>query len=87
LEMTPTSWSITFLDPLSPTSLKKIDEGNKRALIILNQSFSPVLLRRLWTFCSFRCCADGGANRLYDAVGYLQFNENLPVDPRSAYVV
>jgi thiamine pyrophosphokinase len=85
--MTPTSWSITFLDPLSPTSLENINEGNKRALIILNQSFSPVLLHRLWTFSSFRCCADGGANRLHDAVGSLQINENLPVDPRSAYVV
>ncbi|KAF9516921.1 hypothetical protein BS47DRAFT_1291536 [Hydnum rufescens UP504] len=39
------------------------------ALVILNQSFSRELLDRVWPFCSWRACADGGANYLYDVVG------------------
>jgi thiamine pyrophosphokinase len=52
------SWNVDFLKTNAPTS--------RRALIILNQPFSPGLLRRLWGSCEWRCCADGGANRLFD---------------------
>ncbi|KAI0303812.1 thiamine pyrophosphokinase [Multifurca ochricompacta] len=40
--------------------------GSKIALIILNQSFSKPLLYRLWHASDWHCCADGGANHLYD---------------------
>ncbi|THH09650.1 hypothetical protein EW146_g8628 [Bondarzewia mesenterica] len=45
-----------------------IESGSKkaRALIILNQPFSETLLQRLWQSTSWHCCADGGANRLFD---------------------
>ncbi|EDR08454.1 thiamine pyrophosphokinase Thi80 [Laccaria bicolor S238N-H82] len=54
-----TSWNVNFL------------QGNKHgnlghALIILNQPFSAALFHRVWLSCEWRCCADGGANRLYD---------------------
>lgn len=51
-------WDVDFLQTNPPVS--------PRALIILNQPFSPGLLRRLWGNCAWRYCADGGANRLYD---------------------
>lgn len=52
-------WSTSFLEPL-PANI------SNRALIILNQPFSTALVDRLWNACEWRCCADGGANRLYD---------------------
>lgn len=55
---TATSWNIDFLH--SHTS------SSRRALIIVNQSFSARLFHRLWNSCTWRCCADGGANRLHD---------------------
>lgn len=57
-------WETSFLNPLTT-----IPEGTRRALIILNQPFSLPLLDTLWNACSWRCCADGGANRLYDLLG------------------
>jgi len=49
-------WSLSFLQ----------NTRSKSALIILNQPFSNVLLRRLWHATDWHCCADGGANRLHD---------------------
>jgi len=54
-------WSINFLE-----TNRALDDVDARALIILNQPFSPLLLRRLWANTGWRCCADGGANRLHD---------------------
>ncbi|PCH42259.1 thiamine pyrophosphokinase [Wolfiporia cocos MD-104 SS10] len=58
-------WTIPFLEP--PSTYHAHDR--KYALIILNQPFSRALLSRLWTAGAWRCCADGGANRLHDALG------------------
>ncbi|KAJ7773211.1 thiamine pyrophosphokinase [Mycena metata] len=59
-----TSWNVDFLQPrpqdASPTG--------KRALIILNQPFSESLFLRVWGASQWHCCADGGANRLHDAL-------------------
>lgn len=52
-------WNTGFLQPAFATK-------PKRALIILNQATSTPLLKRLWSTCEWRCCADGGANRLHD---------------------
>lgn len=59
------TWNLPFLDPLPPQSQPN---ARKYALIILNQPFSYPLLRKLWLAASWRCCADGGTNRLYDAL-------------------
>jgi len=34
----------------------------------LNQDFTFQLLKRLWRISKIRCCADGGANRLYKSL-------------------
>lgn len=65
-----------------PTSLLKADkrpdhdgdEHSSPALIILNQPIADTeVLDRLWNHTSYRVCADGGANHLYDL-----FNRDLP---------
>src|SRR5262245_50638433 len=73
----PTLWNLTFLDPLCPIPDKCLDEETRRALVILNQPFSPSLLRRLWNSSSYRCCADGGANWLHDILDSLQHIDSL----------
>ena len=46
------------------------EEEEESALVVLNSaSFGPWLLERLWAASSFRVCADGGANRLFDTLG------------------
>jgi len=65
-------WSPTFMS-------RQPQSTSSAALIILNQPFSFLLLQRLWTSCSWRCCADGGANRLYDIlVGTGKTRDFLP---------
>ncbi|KAF7327626.1 TPK-B1-binding domain-containing protein [Mycena kentingensis (nom. inval.)] len=59
-----TTWTTEFLLPSSTTS-----STHPRALIILNQPFSKALFLRLWSSSEWRCCADGGANRLFDTLG------------------
>ena len=54
-------WHLPFLEPAADS-----DSERKQALIILNQPFSYPLLHKLWTTSDWRCCADGGANRLHD---------------------
>ena len=56
-----TDWDVAFLNP----STVGVPD-TKRALIVLNQPFSQNLLEMLWTTCSWHCCADGGANHLFD---------------------
>jgi thiamine pyrophosphokinase len=55
-----THWSTDFLTNKSP--------GRNVALIILNQPFTVPLLNRAWAGSDWHCCADGGANRLHDAL-------------------
>ncbi|KLO13474.1 thiamine pyrophosphokinase Thi80 [Schizopora paradoxa] len=52
-------WSFDFL---------QVDKtpSKRRSLIILNQPFTLELFLRLWDATDWRCCADGGANRLFD---------------------
>jgi thiamine pyrophosphokinase len=66
------AWETPFLNPLTTHR-----SGVRRALIILNQPFSLPLLETLWQACSWRCCADGGANRLYDLLGEAKDGEQL----------
>lgn len=64
------TWSVDFLTVNPPSDVR-------RALIILNQPFSLSLLRRLWHFSQWHCCADGGANRLYDLHGQSRYLPDL----------
>src|SRR6266404_4089868 len=57
-----TQWSLPFLQSVPSSEATR----TKIALIILNQPFSKPLLVRLWHASDWRCCADGGANRLHD---------------------
>jgi len=59
--MTSRKWAPSFLDESNTSS-----SSNKHALILLNQPFSLGLLWKLWKASSWKACADGGANRLYD---------------------
>ncbi|KAH9037870.1 thiamine pyrophosphokinase [Lactarius pseudohatsudake] len=55
-------WSLPSLQPAPSGEAPR----TKVALIVLNQPFSKPLLHRLWHASNWRCCADGGANRLHD---------------------
>ncbi|KAH9058381.1 thiamine pyrophosphokinase [Lactarius vividus] len=55
-------WSLPFLQAAPSGEAPR----TKVALIILNQPFSRPLLHCLWHASDWRCCADGGANRLHD---------------------
>ncbi|KJA22890.1 hypothetical protein HYPSUDRAFT_138327 [Hypholoma sublateritium FD-334 SS-4] len=55
------TWNVKFLHGNKPTT------ECRYGLVILNQPFSLALLRRLWNSTQWHCCADGGANHLYDS--------------------
>jgi len=55
-----TSWNVKFLQLANGVN-------RRHALIILNQPFRLPLLFRLWKSSQWHCCADGGANRLFDS--------------------
>ncbi|KAJ3572407.1 hypothetical protein NP233_g3106 [Leucocoprinus birnbaumii] len=72
-----TFWNVDFLDASYsiPDNLSAPNQTSRScgsstkhqyALIILNQPFSLSLLQRVWHSSSWRTCADGGANQLYD---------------------
>lgn len=74
------TWSLPFLEPESGRT-----SGREYALIILNQPFTFALLRQLWHAAAWRCCADGGANRLLDTVaGYKARDNTEATDLRNA---
>lgn len=54
------TWDVNFLKNGNHAA------DRPHALIILNQPFSLPLLERLWNSTQWHCCADGGANRLFD---------------------
>ncbi|KAG6865721.1 hypothetical protein C0991_012367 [Blastosporella zonata] len=58
--MAALAWNVHFLQA------QHAQTETSRALIIVNQPFSRELLNRVWTSSTWRSCADGGANRLYD---------------------
>ncbi|KAJ7707769.1 thiamine pyrophosphokinase Thi80 [Mycena rosella] len=68
-----TSWKTDFLQ----TQITS-ETTPKRALVILNQPFSEGLFLRLWSSSQWHCCADGGANRLFDVVDSAQRTLFLP---------
>lgn len=44
-------------------------DRKQHGLVLLNQPITDMeLFKRAWTFCERRICADGGANRLFDAL-------------------
>jgi len=52
--------------------LKQQDDGvqkSRNALIVLNEPVTKFRLVQLWRNCSIHFCADGGANRVFDALG------------------
>jgi thiamine pyrophosphokinase len=68
MDSTTHYWTLPFYQS-TPSPLDKksqVPKKSKTALIILNQPFSKPLLRRVWHTSDWRCCADGGANRLHD---------------------
>lgn len=68
------TWSLTGL--LSDTGRPL---RNPLAMIILNQPITRLdTLRRAWAASSVRLCADGGANRLYDALSPSEREIMLP---------
>ena len=73
----PVAWSLPFFDS-SPSPAA----DRQYALLILNQPFSFPLLRRLWKACSWRCCADGGGNRLHDLLRDLEGAESCELGQR-----
>ncbi|KAF8625535.1 hypothetical protein AX15_005302 [Amanita polypyramis BW_CC] len=73
------TWNTDFLQPGTASN-------ERRALIILNQPFSPPLLRRLWNRSQWHCCADGGANQLYDVQGETQSLLPDSTDLRKLYM-
>ena len=74
----PTEWSLPFLD--RPAE----QHARKYALLVLNQPFSLPLLQTLWASTHWRCCADGGANRLHDVLTEPSVLERTPEDdPRT----
>ena len=67
-----TTWNVDFLNSCCSTK-------PQYALIILNQPFSLPLLQRVWFSSSWRSCADGGANQLYDLLTSHHVNPRLCV--------
>lgn len=55
------TWNVRFLHGLH-------SDDDRYALIVLNRPFSRPLLNRLWNSTQWHCCADGGANRLFDTL-------------------
>lgn len=54
-------------------------EGYSNHLIILNsKSFCPKLTVAIWNNCKYKICADGGANRLFDALDVQEREKYIP---------
>ncbi|KAJ7637713.1 thiamine pyrophosphokinase [Mycena polygramma] len=76
-----TSWDVDFLQP------QRTSETTNRALVILNQPFTELLFSRLWNSSQWRCCADGGANRLFDALAATQRDlDSIRKDVKDFYI-
>ncbi|KAL4268579.1 Thiamine pyrophosphokinase [Pleurotus pulmonarius] len=69
------TWSTPFLRRNHAAQRHQVPQESKYALIILNQPFSTPLFLQLWDASKWRCCADGGANRLYDLEGIVDKRE------------
>ncbi|KZT54055.1 Thiamin pyrophosphokinase [Calocera cornea HHB12733] len=73
MSTTITEWSVDHIISKSASS----SSTPRCALIILNTPLPNFLLKRVWPNCDWRACADGGANRLFDA---------LTEEERSAFI-
>ncbi|KAN0093238.1 hypothetical protein V8E55_004022 [Tylopilus felleus] len=54
-------WETTFLNPLTANCVEGVDHPQSVGCYSRHSENSKG--------CSWRCCADGGANRLYDLLG------------------
>ena len=52
----------------SDADLSSVSQGSSIcSLIMLNSATMDIILvKKLWGYCDYRICADGGANRLFD---------------------
>ncbi|KAF8322593.1 thiamine pyrophosphokinase [Clavulina sp. PMI_390] len=77
----PREWTIPFLSSLEfrqRASVVNELERSPWALIVLNTQCTSSLLKLVWDFCQVRYCADGGCNRVYDALEEHERNLFLP---------
>lgn len=54
-------------------------DSSNCALIMLNSATMDIsLVKRLWKYCDYRICADGGANRLFDCMPSEEVAQYVP---------
>ncbi|EJT98223.1 thiamine pyrophosphokinase Thi80 [Dacryopinax primogenitus] len=73
MSSTTTDWSVDHIISQSGCS----SPTSPCALVILNTPLEHFLVKKIWPTCQWRACADGGSNRLFDA---------LQEEERSAYI-
>ena len=50
-----------------------------KSLVMINSATMDIeLVRRLWKYCDYKICADGGANRLFDGLSSSEIAEYVP---------
>ncbi|KZO97339.1 Thiamin pyrophosphokinase [Calocera viscosa TUFC12733] len=74
MSTTTTDWSVDhIISPSAPSS-----STPPCALIIVNTPLPSFLAKRIWPTCEWRACADGGANRLFDALTEEERSARIP---------
>ena len=50
-----------------------------KSLVMINSATMDIeLVRRLWRYCDYKICADGGANRLFDGLSSSEVADYVP---------